>query len=315
MTAWLEGPGARGAFLLRVTMAPPWGIEIRDSSSLTVLVMGQGRACLAFAEEEPTTLAPGDVALIRGPEPYRVRSAPDAPTRLVILPGQRCEDATGSEVELSMRHGVRSWGNSSSGDQFLLGSYLSAGELGKRLLELLPPVVVVRDGENSAASELLAREIADDNVAQAALLDRLLDVVLIEAVRHWAADRELPELERTADAAVEDSLKRMHTQPELPWSVTSLADAAGLSRAAYARRFSAATGTSPMAYLTALRLDQAADRLTGTPDPIGTIAVAVGYDSPFSFSAAFTRRFGRSPKAFRERQRELAAAGARPTRS
>jgi transcriptional regulator GlxA family with amidase domain len=91
----------------------------------------------------------------------------------------------------------------------------------------------------------------------------------------------------------------MHEHPERPWTVQALAHAAGLSRAAFARRFAEAVGEPPLGHLTRWRLALAADLLAGTELTLGAIAARVGYADAFALSAAFKRRYGAPPSRYR----------------
>lgn len=91
----------------------------------------------------------------------------------------------------------------------------------------------------------------------------------------------------------------LHHHPEQPWTVASLAAATGVSRAAFARRFTELVGEPPMAYLTGWRLALAADLLNAPAATVGAVARQVGYGSGFALSTAFKRVRGVSPKAHR----------------
>jgi AraC-like DNA-binding protein len=104
---------------------------------------------------------------------------------------------------------------------------------------------------------------------------------------------------RALDGAVERAVALLQLDVRRRWSVQSLAKAVGLSRAALARRFAAALGVSPIAYLTELRLMLAARLLTDSDRTLVEVATHVGYESEFAFSRAFKRRHGLPPLAFR----------------
>jgi AraC-like DNA-binding protein len=105
------------------------------------------------------------------------------------------------------------------------------------------------------------------------------------------------------DGAVRRALELMERDVKARWTVASLAKAVGLSRAAFARRFSAALGASPIAHLTGLRLSRAARALSSGEAGVAEVAADVGYDSEFAFSRAFKRFHGVPPATFRRRQR------------
>ncbi|MEZ4448455.1 MAG: helix-turn-helix transcriptional regulator [Nannocystaceae bacterium] len=103
----------------------------------------------------------------------------------------------------------------------------------------------------------------------------------------------------------------MHSRPTERWTVEALARAAGLSRAAFARRFLAELGVPPLRHLTDLRMRRAARRLVESDDSLAAIAADVGYDSEFAFGRAFKRHLGEAPGAYRRRVRaEVALCGA-----
>ncbi len=96
-------------------------------------------------------------------------------------------------------------------------------------------------------------------------------------------------------------------EPTRRWTVDSLASSVGMSRAAFARRFSELVGVPPLAYLTRWRIELARRRLRETAQSVAEIAASVGYDSEFSFSRAFKREVGEPPSAYRQRHSRKAA--------
>lgn len=104
------------------------------------------------------------------------------------------------------------------------------------------------------------------------------------------------------DKRVAQALGLLRAQPAKPWTVQLLARQVGLSRAAFARRFSAVTGRSPRRFLSELRLGLAASLLESTDDSLAEVALRVGYASEFSFSRAFKRKYGVAPGSFRRLQ-------------
>ena len=212
-----------------------------------------------------------------------------------------------------MELGVRTWGTSTDGATVLLtGTYEFAGEISRRLLDALPPLLVVDAGQaDGVLTALLAAEIVKDDAGQEAVLDRLLDVLLISTLRAWFSrpDAETPAWYRAyGDPILGRALRMLQNNPAHPWTVGSLAQATNVSRAAFARRFSELVGQPPMAFLTSWRLDMAADLLSETDAPLAVVAERVGYGSPFALSTAFKRVKGQSPQQYRTRARRSAAA-------
>ncbi len=305
LEALLDGPRARGAFLLKAVIDPPWGIKVEDESPLTVLAIVRGSAWIWHEDGVPMRLEAGDVAITRGPDHYVVADDPETVPDVVIYPGQQCTSiADGRLLVDEWSLGVRTWGTSPEGQTVMfIGSYERAGELSRPLLSALPPLVMLPRREwDSPLVPILAAEITRDDPGQRALLDRLLDVLLISALRTWFTRQrdDAPNWYRAQrDPVVGKALQLLHHHPAHRWTVASLAEQAGASRAAFARRFAELVGEPPMAYLTSWRLAMAADLLCRPDMTVGAVAHHVGYGTAFALSAAFKRERGISPQEHR----------------
>lgn len=301
LTALLDGPRARGAFLLRSVLTPPWSLRIRDEAALALVAMVRGEAAYIPDNGKIRKIGPGDVMVIRGPGHYTVADPPGTEPQIVIHPGQRCTTPDGRDLAEVMHLGVRTWGTDADGPTLIItGAYDLAGEVGRRLLNALPDAIVVR--EEGPLVGLLAEEIAKDRAGQEAVLDRLLDLMLISALRGWLDRPEAgaPGWYRAqTDPVVGPALTLLHHNPAHPWTVAVLAEKVGVSRALLARRFSEVVGEPPMAYLTGWRLALAADLLLEPGATLGAVARRVGYGGAFALSAAFKRVRGMSPQRHR----------------
>jgi AraC-like DNA-binding protein len=300
----LDGPRAHQAFLLRAVMDPPWSMRIRDEEPLTVVAMVRGTAWVQHDDAEPVALAPGDVAVVLGPDHYTVADDPATEPDIIIHPDQRCETRDGRPLVQSMDLGVRSWGNSADGETVMLvGSYHLDGEVSARLLRALPRLLMLREDDwDCPVIPLLAVEIVKDDPGQEAVLDRLLDLLLIAVLRAWFArpDAQAPAWYRAhGDPVVGRALRMLHNNPAHPWTVARLADGTGVSRATLARRFQELVGEPPMSFLTGWRIALAADLLREPGTTVGSVAQQVGYGTPFAFSTAFKRLRGISPQQHR----------------
>ena len=308
LVGFLDGPRARSAFLLRSSLDPPWSLRIEDGAPLTLVAVVRGQAWVLPDGGPPTRLDPGAVALVRGPEPYTVADSPATAPTVVIHPGQVCTTVDGEPLHDVMDLGVRSWGNAPDGATVMVtGTYQADGEISRRLVAALPPLAVLAsDAWDSPLVPLLAGEIVRDEPGQDAVLDRLLDLLLVAALRSWFAQptADAPSWFRAhGDAVVGPALRLLQNQPARSWTVATLAAEVGVSRAALARRFHDVVGEPPMTFLTNWRLALAADLLHEPDATVGGVARRVGYGSPFTFSTAFKRRYGRSPHAHRTAER------------
>lgn len=303
MVGLLDGVRARGAFVLRMSMDPPWALAIRDDAPLTVICQTHGDAAIVGADTGTTWLHPGDVALTRGTQHYRYADSPSTDPTVVIHPGQRCTTVDGRDLRMEFSVGVRTWGNSAAGaSRSIVCAYEGRSEVSRRLLDALPAVLVVRAGEwDTPLVDLLAAEAGVGGAGQEVVLDRLVDLLLVSVVRGWF-DRSAGapawwHAER--DPLVGPALRLIYNQPAHPWTVASLAAAVGCSRAALARRFCERVGEPPISFLTGWRLALAADLLRTPDTTLASVARRVGYSTPFALSTAFKRAYGVSPHVHR----------------
>lgn len=310
LSGLLDGPRANGAFLLRSVMTPPWSLRVRDEAPLTIAVVVTGEAWVTSAHLEPVRLDAGDVVIATGPDHYTIADRPDTPPTVFIEPGQHCVDADGHSLEQVMMLGVRTWGNDPAGATTLVtGTYETNRAVSDRLLRSLPAILVLRAEEwNGRLVDVLCEEMTRDQLGQEVFLDRLLDLVVIGAVRAWFAGdpQRAPAWHRAADDGIlGPALRLLEDDPSRPWTLATLAHEVGVSRAGLARRFTTILGEPPMSYLTTRRLDLAADLLRDPQLTIESVARRVGYGSPFALSTAFKRVRGVSPTQHRRSVRGL----------
>ncbi|MET8872014.1 AraC family transcriptional regulator [Nocardia sp. NPDC004604] len=316
LASLLEGPRARGAFVMCSLLDPPWSLRIQDRAPLTVVSMIRGTAWIMTdaAGSKPRELSAGDIAIFRGPDPYTVADDPATEPQIFIDPGNITKTADGEILCETLSLGVRQWGTDADGATVMVtGTYESAGAASQRLLRALPPVIVLQRGDfDTRLLDILVDEATKDEPAQGVVLDRLLDMVLIAALRAWFARNDAPAWYHAySDPLVGKALRLLQHNPAHGWTVASLADAVGVSRAALARRFTDLVGEPPMSFLTEWRLALAADLLQESDATIESIARQVGYGSAFALSTAFKRHFGVSPRDHRQgtTPAELSSAG------
>ncbi|MEN2991448.1 AraC family transcriptional regulator [Tistrella sp. BH-R2-4] len=168
------------------------------------------------------------------------------------------------------------------------------------LSSLLPRLVVAR-GEHRLAMlmQLLGEEAVGNKPGREVVLQHLLEVLLIEALRTTAEPGNSPGLLRgLSDERLAVAIRGMHAKPDRGWTVAELARTAALSRSGFHERFQSAVGMAPMEYLTAWRLALAKDLLRKREASVADIARQVGYRSASAFSVAFTREVGVSPARY-----------------
>lgn len=303
--------GVRGSAAVRIDAGRGWGVSWARNADAVLYAVVAGSVWLkpdaAGAENTPVELAPGDVVLLPTGAAHSI--ADDA--HRTPLP---CDTALTDDLR---RTGAPLRLGSGEPRTHLLGaSYRHDRAVSLHVFDLLPPIVHIQGSQGNAALDdtvrLLAREIADPQLASAVILDRLVDIVLIQLLRRWLATS--PDLARGSwlgaltDPLVTDAVARMHQQPARRWTTEHLAQSLAVSRSTLARRFQDATGQSPGSYLTQWRMDLAAQRLRDTQAGVEAIALSVGYTSVYAFNRAFHRAKGQPPARFRHDSRQADAA-------
>lgn len=301
----LDGAHAKGGLFNQTILDPPWALRIHDEAPLAIAAMVRGSGWVWFDDAEPAELPVGSTAIIRGPAPYTVADDPSTEPSFEIVEGGACVALDGSDLHLDNDLAARTHGASFTGStQIISGTYPLTGLVSGRLLGALPPLVVLSPAEVSGSvMALIADEVTRDVPGQQAVLDRLLDLALLTALRAYFArhDARPPGWYRAqGDPIVGPALDAIHGDAAHPWSVESLAIRVGVSRATLARRFGELIGQSPMAYLAEWRIALAADRLRATNDTLDHIARDTGYANAFALSVAVKRLMGASPATIRQ---------------
>ena len=292
----LDRAHARGGAFGRIVLAPPWGVTFDTPLPLAVHAVLGGEAWIAV-EGTVTRLLAGDVALVRGPGASGLGSVRDS--RHVTLESAIERFSTG-------RREIAFPGEATA--ELVCGAYQFSGDLFRTLLDTLPAILHLRAGADAAALRpllsLLAEEVAREQPGQQVVLDRFLDLILVTVLRsHYGRPDSGAPLwyHALSDGPVGAALRAIHERPAHDWSVASLAGVAGLSRAAFARRFASLVGEPPLTYLTKWRLSLARQRLRDPSVSLAQVAHEIGYGNEYAFSAAFRRHTGDPPGRWRRR--------------
>jgi AraC-like DNA-binding protein len=288
-------PVCRLAVLLR-SGAGPWRVRRSEAGRPFYCVILDGSCRLAVDGGEPTTLREGDFVLIPSAYDFTMQS----------LEPVASEDVDTSPVALrdgEFRLGIQS----GPPDVQLLVGYCAFGSSDAALLvSLLPQLVHVRGERRLTTLVRLVREESRElRPARDVILARLMEVLLIEALRSAAGTAASPGLLRgLADGRLAVAIRRMHESPTKPWTVAQLAKEAALSRSAFFARFSRAVGVAPIEYLLAWRMALAKNLLRRNEGGVAEVAERVGYSSASAFSVAFTRYVGLPPARYAREQTE-----------
>lgn len=278
----------------------PWRVERTEIDEVYYCMLLAGRTYLEVEGTKPVTLIAGDFVLVPAAANYAMSSL-DPPC---IVP-LRATPALGED-------GIVRIGppDEPAAVQMLIG-YCSLGSPDAELLvSLLPEMVVVREADRlKALTQLIADEARCDRPGRDVVLEHLMQVMMIEALRSSSETTASPNLLKgLADERLRPALRAIHAAPAENWTVADMGRVAGLSRSAYFARFNQHVGMPPMEYLQCWRMAIAKNLLRQGHKKIAQIATEVGYGSASAFSIAFSRQTGIPPGQFGRRIGQTPAA-------
>jgi AraC-like DNA-binding protein len=275
----------------RTTRRAPWGSWFQASSGAGFHVMLAGTGWLIPQDGEPIALGVGDVVFAARGIAHGVADNPSTPL------------AAATAVMLNDITPVHTDGDASA--VMLCGAYRMDGARSHPLLDELPDIIHLparlgQRGPLRGAIDLLAAEMEHPGPGTDAVVPALLDTLLLFLLRAWYEEHPASRWALAlSDPQIGAALRAIHDDLARPWTVQELGEVAGLSRAAFARRFAEVIGQPPMGYLTWWRLTTAARLLTSGDAPLASVARQVGYSSEYAFANAFKREYGIAPGRYR----------------
>lgn len=290
----------------------PWGLRLPSVAGAGFHVVLHGTCWLIPLEDEdaparleplkPMALSPGDVIFLRDGRGHILADHPATPA----------EEERPEHFRPGSPIATISMGGDGARTSLLCGNYHLDQGRPHPLVRQLPEVIHLptrngRHPELSAAVQLLGAELENPRIGSDGIVPTLIDSLLLYILRAWLEAQPSAAAAGWAaalgDSAVAPALAAIHEAPSATWTVEALADRGGLSRAAFARRFTTLVGEPPMAYLTRWRMTTAARLLRESDAPLTTVASRTGYGSEFAFAKAFKREYGTAPGVYRREAR------------
>lgn len=280
-----------------ITAAGNWAVRYSAFGHPGFCAMTEGRCRLAIEGMAPVDLVEGDFLLLPSVPAFTMSGGGPAP----VL---RLDPSTAPPPDRELRYGRQDGPPDmrQMGGWFVLGSPDAA-----LVVSLLPRLIHLRGVPRLAQLvRLLGEEAAQDAPGRDMILERLVEILLIEALRAAPAEGTQPGLlQGLADPRIATALRRMHEDVAQPWTVEGLARAAGLSRSSFFDRFARRVGMRPMEYLNGWRMAVAKDLLRQPGLSLDEVAGRVGYGSASTFSIAFSRHVGMPPGRFSRRDKAV----------
>jgi AraC-like DNA-binding protein len=310
LTQVLEAVHLGSALSARTTLGAPWALHFGADEHRAGFHVVTAGCCWASLDGGggPVALGPGDVIVFPHGTGHVLCDHPATPAaEFLELAGGL---PPGEQVALPV-------GGDGEQTTVLCGSYSFSADGANPLLRGLPvmlhlPADQTQGSAVESAARLLAAEAGRVDSGSALVVDRLVDLLFVYALRAWLA-RQPGASARSwfgglQDPAVGPAVRAIHDDPARAWTVATLARLSGLSRAPFARRFRQAVGEPPLAYVARWRMTVAAELLEDG-HRIAGVARQVGYDNEFAFAKAFKRVRGIAPGQHRRRHARQAPGG------
>jgi AraC-like DNA-binding protein len=284
----------RGELVFSADLAAPWAISVPPRHAWFHAVTA-GACRVEASDGKAVDLAAGDIVVLPQGSGHLIGTRGGQPMR-------------GEELLEQLREGslhVRPEGKGLA-TQLISGAFRFEGDNLPDMLAVLPslihiPHAATSDGDaawlGGLAATLLTEATTHDPGA-AIMISRLVDVLVIRAMRIWvrtAPPEDKGWLGALADPRISRALKAIHDEPFRRWTVAGLAAIAGMSRSSFADRFTTLIGAAPLHYQTRWRLLLANEMLKRLDTRVSDVARRVGYDSDAAFSRAFKAQFGFAP--------------------
>lgn len=274
-----------------ISGAGAWSVRYTAQAYPGFSVVLQGGCFLAVDGLKPVELQEGDFVLLPATPGFTMTSD-------LRLKPKPLEPSAPREL----RHGNKAGPPSMR----MLGGYFELErDNADMVLRLLPKMILIRaDAPNArrlhTLVELIASEATSARPGRDLVLARLVEVLLVEALRFEPAREEMSPglLAGLLDPGLAKALEQIHAKVAHPWTVGELARRAGMSRAVFADRFHRTVGLPPMQYLLEWRMALAKNMLRYERPPLAEVAERVGYQSASAFSTAFSRLIGCAPSKF-----------------
>lgn len=289
-----------GTFYCRSEFTAPWGLDLPAMPQCLMFhVLTVGECWLEAAGDLTRRLAPGDLVLVPHGEGHRLVSSPgESAAGLFELPRAYASD----------RYEVLRQGGGGEPTAMICGAVRFDHPAALQLVRLLPRVLEAQVREPSQRDWLMSTLQLMESEARAmrpggeTVITRLADILVIQAIRAWIEQDPAAQsgwLGALQDRQLGRALSLIHREPARDWSLPALADAAAMSRSAFAARFAERVGMPPMQYVTRWRMHVALSWLQEREIAVAELAERLGYQSEAAFSRAFKRCIGTSPGSIR----------------
>ena len=286
-----------GTLLFHFELGRPWSLGLAQRPYALFHYLSRGSATLALEQGGELRMTEGDFVVLTRGEPHVLYSDSRTKPPLIV-------DLHRPPAHLGV---VRHGGGAQPLSTMICGNFTVARPSRGSVLELLPPVLLLKPAEDGGWLEAILQRMVSESAlerpGQGVALSRLTEVLFVEVLRSWIKSLGPGEggwLGAMADPHIGPALQLIHEQPDRPWTLEDLGRRVGLGRSTFSARFiTKLVGQSMYRYLIVRRMAEAAFLLETTDEGIARIATRVGYERAAAFSKLFHRHHGLSPGRYR----------------
>ncbi len=300
-----------GILYFRTAFTAPWGVEVPSFEKVARFHYVHRGWCFAHVDGEPEALLleQGDLIII----PHGASHVLSDPKEVEARTVDQVVEESGFTGQGALVVGEAGSGHES---QLICGYFAFEAEASHVLVDALPRFIHIKDygkvspGWLDDTLKVIGAEAGGDQLGSDLIALKLSEIIFTQAIRHYLANdgKNRKGLAGFADPHICQSLQAIHQDPATPWTVESLAREAGLSRTAFANRFSELTSYTPLNHLTSWRMQLARQLLVESDLPIIDVAAQAGYQSEASFGRVFKRHIGQPPASYRRARSTVTAA-------
>jgi len=289
----LETLRFRGSVFFRSDLAAPWGMSLSEMGIPRFHIVLSGECFVGSDGHDAVKAEEADIIMLPNGNPHWIA---DQPGRQMV-PSARAGKACELGNPLFQRGKIT--------NRLMCGMVNFDQGASHPILDALPEMMHFSMLESAgpiwSVVKLIDAEMQSENDRGSRIADRLTEVLFLQLLNHYVSHSEDTTgfLAALRDRRVFRALTLIHKEPEYAWSLESLGERVGMSRATLVRRFQEVIGVAPMTYIADWRIMKAHSLVRYSAMPFEQIADSTGFASARTLSRAFQRRYGCTPNELR----------------
>lgn len=294
----LETLRFKGSIFFRSELAAPWGMSLANSGIPRFHIALKGDFFLSVENNESINVQATDIAMLPNGSTHWVADKPGRELAPIDIAVEACELDNPLFKQGEISH------------QIMCGLIKFDQDITHPIFSSLPPLLhfpaIEPDSPIWLTVTFIEKELLQAQSLRNPIIDRLTEVLFLQLLNHYISENTATVgfLAALSDRRMHHAFNLIHQHPDFEWSLTSLGEKIGMSKATLVRHFQDTIGVSPMAYITNWRMIKAHNMLKYSNETLDHIAETVGFSSARTLNKAFHRHYGHTPKKLRRKQSE-----------